>query len=74
MPSGHSYRVIKDKQHLLLLDRLEWAYTTSANLSYQPYDETFAREHADVVIEPLNSVEEPSPIYLLGNQSLKRIR
>ncbi|MFC2057442.1 hypothetical protein ACFLR6_00740 [Campylobacterota bacterium] len=25
MPNGHSYRVIQDKHHLLLLDRLKWA-------------------------------------------------
>ncbi|TNF45136.1 MAG: Sua5 YciO YrdC YwlC family protein, partial [Epsilonproteobacteria bacterium] len=51
LPNGHSYRVIHDKHHLLLLDRLKWAYTTSANLSNKEYDESFAREMADVIIE-----------------------
>ncbi len=37
----NSYRVIQDKHHLLLLDRLKWAYTTSANLSGETYDEDF---------------------------------
>jgi predicted aldo/keto reductase-like oxidoreductase len=74
MPNGFSYRVIQDKHHLLLLDRLKWAYTTSANLSNEAYDESFAREMADVIIEPLNKNNQASQIYKLGNFSLKRIR
>lgn len=74
MPDRHSYRVIKDKHHLLLLDRLKWAYTTSANLSNEAYDETFAREAADVIIEPINQTNKASKIYKLGKYKLKRIR
>lgn len=74
MPNGHSYRVIQDKHHLLLLDRLKWAYTTSANLSNEAYDESFAREMADVIIEPLKKTDQASKIYKLGKYSLKRIR
>jgi len=74
MPNGHSYRVVQDKHHLLLLDRLTWAYTTSANLSNRPYDETFTKEVADIIIEPLDATHEASSIYKLGKNSLKRIR
>jgi len=74
MPSGDSFRVIRDKHHLLLLDRLKWAYTTSANLSSEDYDETFAREKADVVIEPIKERKQASKIYRLGKKTLKRIR
>lgn len=74
MPNGHSYRVIQDKHHLLLLDRLKWAYTTSANLSNQEYNESFAREMADVIIEPIKENNQASHIYRLGKYSLKRIR
>ncbi len=74
MPDGHSYRVVKDKHHLLLLNRLKWAYTTSANLSNQPYDEQFAKEAADVIITPLKEVKQASTIYKLGNCTMKRIR
>lgn len=74
MPNGHSYRVIQDKHHLLLLDRLKWAYTSSANLSNKPYDESFAREMADVIIEPLRETRQASHIYKLGKHTLKRIR
>ena len=74
MPNGNSYRIIQDKHHLLLLDRLKWAYTTSANLSNEAYDESFAREMADVIIEPLKKTDQASQIYRLGTYSLKRIR
>jgi len=74
MPNSNSYRVIKDKQHLLLIGRLKWAYTTSANLSNQKYDENFAREVADIVIEPLKSKQEASNIYKIGNTTIRRIR
>jgi len=74
LPNGHSYRVIKESHHLLLLNRLKWAYTTSANLSGACYDETFAKEVADVVIEPLKTSTHASSIYKLGNRNIKRIR
>lgn len=74
MPNMHSYRVVKDKHHLLLLDRLKWAYTTSANLSNHAYDEEFTKKVADVIIEPLNQTNISSTIYKLGKQTIKRIR
>jgi len=74
MPNSHSYRVIYDKHHLLLLNRLKWAYTTSANLSGESYNEIFARNVADIVIEPFNHTKQASTIYKLGNIKIKRIR
>jgi len=74
MPNGHSYRVIQDKHHLLLLDRLKWAYTTSANLSSEAYSESFTKKMADVIIEPIRETNRASHIYRLGKQTLKRIR
>ena len=74
MPDSHSYRVVRDEHHLLLLNRLQWAYTTSANLSNLSYDETFAKEAADVIISPLQGKQQASNIYKLGRTSIKRIR
>jgi len=74
MPNGHSYRFIKDKTHLLLLDRFKWAYTTSANLSNEVYDEEFAKEMADVIIEPLVCSGCASSIYKLNGRKIKKIR
>jgi len=74
LPNTHSYRVIQDKHHLLLLNRLKWAYTSSANLSNEAYNETFARKMADIVVEPLMQAQEASHIFKLGKTMLKRIR
>jgi len=74
MPNNSSYRLIKERQHLYLLTRLKWAYTTSANLSTEAYDEDFARKSADVIIEPLQKNTEASRIYKLGKKTLKRLR
>ena len=73
-PNKKSYRVVQDKHHLLLLNRLQWVYTSSANLSGESYDEAFAKSAADVVIEPLSINAHPSKIYKLGKQNIKRIR
>jgi len=74
LPNDNSYRVIKDKKHLQLLDRLKWAYTTSANLSGREYDEEFAIKNADVIIYPLNQSSKSSTIYKINNIQIKRIR
>ena len=74
MPNAHSYRIIQDRHHLLLLNRLHWAYTTSANSSNEKYDEKFARTSADIVIEPLNFTIEASKIYKLGKKTIKKVR
>ena len=74
MPNSYSYRVVKDKHHLLLLNRLKWAYTTSANLSNKSYDEYFAKQAADVIIVPLIENQQASSIYKLGKYTMKRIR
>jgi len=74
LPNGHSYRVIKDTHHLLLLNRLNWAYTTSANLSNQPYDEDFAKEKADIIITPLKQNAQASTIYKITHSAIQRIR
>jgi len=74
LPNKHSYRVIYDEHHLLLLNRLKWAYSTSANLSSYDYDEDFAKEKADIIITPLKKTNEASKIYILGKKKMQRIR
>ena len=74
LPNSYSYRVIKNTHHLLLLNRLQWAYTTSANLSTQAYDENFAKANADVIVEPIKENRDASIIFKLGKTNIKRIR
>jgi len=74
LPNTFSYRVINNSHHLLLLGRLKWVYTTSANLSHQAYDEVFCKEKADIIIEPLKKNKEASSIIQLGQSTMKRVR
>ena len=74
LPNNYSYRVIKEKHHLLLLNRLKWAYTTSANLSGADYDDTFAQAVTDTIITPLKQHQKASTIIKLGKYTHKRIR
>ncbi len=74
LPNTCSYRVIKERHHLLLLNRLTWAYTTSANLSGANYDDSFAQGVADTIITPLVQQQKASTIIKLGKSSHKRIR
>lgn len=70
-----SFRVVKDDNHLKLMDRLKWAYTTSANLSGEEYNEEFAFNCADVIISPLNQHKsKASQILKLGTRNIKRLR
>lgn len=71
---GDSYRVIHDANHLLLLNRLKWVYTTSANLSNHSYDETFVKRASDIIIEPLLGEKTSSSIYKLYPKTLKKVR
>ena len=73
-PNGESYRIVRDSRHLLLLRRLGWAYTTSANPAGKPYEEEFARDAADLVVEPLEIQHPPSRILRLGKRRIRRLR
>ena len=71
---NYSFRIIKDKRHKLLIDRLQWAYTSSANQSSKEYDKVFALNSADITIYPLSAPKKASTIYKLGKIKIKRIR
>lgn len=70
----YSFRIVKDKRHNLLMDRLESAFTSSANKSAQEYNFEYAYEHADIIIFPLGVDSKPSKIFKIGKQKIKKIR
>jgi tRNA A37 threonylcarbamoyladenosine synthetase subunit TsaC/SUA5/YrdC len=74
MPSGDSYRVVYDCKHSLLLNRLGWAYSTSANLSGKGYDEEFAHKSADIIVAPLEQNGQASSLFKLGKHKIQRLR
>ena len=70
-----SYRVIKNSKHNLLLDRLGWAYTTSANLSGEDYSDKFAKASCDVIVSfDSNNIKEASTIYKINSSMISRVR
>ena len=71
---NYSFRIIKDKNHNLLLNRLKEAYTSSANESGKEYNYNYASSKADIIVYPLNKISMPSQILKLGKTKLKRIR
>ena len=75
MPNGLSFRVVKDTEHNLLLDRLGWVYSSSANLSGAEYDEGYARENAGVIVSfPNHKSGQASKIYKLSQTNIRSIR
>jgi len=75
MPNGNSYRVARDSQHLLLLERLNWAYSTSANLSGEGYNIEFANSNADIIISmPKREDKKASTIVRLGEKVIRKVR
>jgi len=75
-PNGHSYRVIRETEHLQLIQKLGWAYTTSANISGEPYNRTFAENVADVIVgfPTKNCRQIASQIVKVNNSRMKRVR
>ena len=71
---NYSFRIVKDKNHNLLLKRLKKAYTSSANESGKEYNYSYASEKADIIVYPLNKISSPSQILKLGKVKLQKIR
>ncbi|MBU1668386.1 Sua5 YciO YrdC YwlC family protein [bacterium] len=75
MPNGRSFRVVKGTEHNLLLDRLKWLYSSSANLSGAEYNEAYAKEATEVLVSfPLQRQGNASKIYRLSQTKMKVIR
>ena len=75
MPNGNSYRVVNDREHLLLLERLNWAYSTSANPSGEDYNIEFANSNADIIISmPKTQYKKASTIVRLGGKVIRKVR
>jgi len=73
LSEDYSFRVIQDKHHKLLIGRLGWAYTTSANRSGEEFDLDYAIENSDIIVYNLRE-NSPSTILKLGIKKFKRVR
>ena len=70
----YSFRVSYNNKHNLLLNRLNGAYSSSANESNKNYDYNYAYKNADIIIYPLGNKNKPSKIYKLSSKKIKKIR
>jgi len=75
-PDTHSYRVIRVQRHRALIEKLGWAYTTSANPSGGDFDKNFAERAADVLIAypDVPGEKRASSIFKLNNITMRRYR
>jgi len=73
--NGESFRVVKDEKHLEFLKKFKWMYSTSANITGCKFDEKWAREVANIIVEDGGFFEgEASKIYKISRERIKRIR
>lgn len=75
-PNGKAIRVIKDPLHLRFLTPFQWLYSSSANLTKEQYNPSFAFEKAEVVIQDKRGLfqAQASKILRLNRHTQKRIR
>lgn len=73
-PNSQAIRVVKDHPHAKLLDKLEWAYSTSANPHKKGFDIEFAVANADIIIDTKFTPAPASKIYKISKTNIKKIR
>lgn len=76
-PNTHSFRVIpRDDEFYNFVRKFRNIYSTSANITTKSFDEKFALNSADIVVETKKGFSETtsSSIYLLKKKKLRKIR
>lgn len=73
-PNSQAIRVVKDHPHTKLLDKLGWAYSTSANPHKKAFDIEFAVANADIIIDTKFTPAQASKIYKISKTNIKKIR
>ncbi len=75
LPNGQSFRLVRGA-HRDFVKRFEWCYSTSANRHGEPYDEKYAKEACDVVVESINGFTsaKPSQIWRLAKREKVKVR
>lgn len=75
-PNKQAIRVVKEKNHQKFLRKLGWVYSSSANLTCKSFEENYAKEKADIIVEDSRGFFEskPSSIYKMSNSKLRRLR
>ncbi len=72
LPNSYSFRVVRERNHLLLLKRFGKLYSTSANLTGESYNYNYAYSQADIIIYPLRENAPASSIIQLSKSRFKK--
>ncbi len=75
-PNGKALRVVKDKEHLNFLKKLKWTYSSSANLTSQFFEENYAKQKADIIVEDSRGFFEsrPSSMIKINRKKARKLR
>jgi tRNA A37 threonylcarbamoyladenosine synthetase subunit TsaC/SUA5/YrdC len=75
-PNGQAIRVVKEGAHHRFLKRFDFLYSTSANRHGAAFDLSYAKSHADVIVEDSSgfSAKEASAILRLGKTKITKLR
>ncbi len=74
--NGRAVRVVKDDVHAQFIKPFKWFYSTSANEKSLAYEEGFAFDNSDIIVESREGLfeGEASTISKLYRTKLKRLR
>lgn len=74
--NNEAIRVVKDEVHLKFIKQLKWAYSSSANKTGKKFDEQYAKQKADIIVEDDRGFFEskPSKIIKMGSRKLTKLR
>ncbi len=75
-PNKKAIRVVFDAEHRRFLKRFGFMYSSSANKTGENFDEAYAKEAADIIVEDAKGflAGEPSQIYQIGRRKRTRLR
>jgi len=75
-PNRKALRVVKDEFHLNFLKKIGWSFSSSANLSTFCFDEKFARDSSEIIVEDVRGLKEgkASKLYKIGKKKIQRLR
>lgn len=69
--NGEALRVVKDQEHLKFLKKLKWAYSSSANITSKNFEEKYAKQKADIIVEDSRGFFESTPSSMIKINSKK---
>jgi len=74
--NNRAIRIVNEGQHHQLLSKHGWLYSTSANEKGKTYENSFAEQKADIVIEDERGLFEgiASNIYKMNSKKIRRLR